>query len=99
MILLKPVIGVAKEQVMGQLPERAAVYVRVSRDKTGAGLGVDRQEADCRAKAAELGWTVVAVYADNDLSAYSGKPRPGYRRLLADVRAGAVDAVVVWHTD
>ena len=99
MIPLKPVIGVAKEQVMGHLPERAAVYVRVSRDKTGAGLGVDRQEADCRAKAAELGWTVVEVYADNDLSAYSGKPRPGYRRLLADVRAGAVDAVVVWHTD
>jgi site-specific DNA recombinase len=78
---------------------RAAVYVRISRDKEGAGLGVERQEADCRALAEQLGWTIVAVHTDNDLSAYSGKPRPGYAALLADLRAGTADAVVVWHTD
>ena len=60
---------------------------------------MERQEADCRALAERLGWTIVAVHADNDLSAYSGKPRPGYLALLADLRAGAADAVVCWHTD
>jgi len=78
---------------------RAAIYCRISQDRTGAGLGVERQEADCRDLAERLGWTVVKVYADNDLSAYSGKPRPGYRALLADLRAGVADAVICWHTD
>jgi site-specific DNA recombinase len=78
---------------------RAAIYTRISQDRTGAGLGVERQETDCRALAEQLEWEVVAVHADNDLSAYSGKPRPGYRALLADLRAGVADAVIIWHTD
>lgn len=78
---------------------RAAIYCRISRDRIGAGLGVQRQEQDCRALASQHGWAVSAVHADNDLSAYSGKPRPGYRQLLADIEAGAVDVVVTWHTD
>src|SRR5918993_3790815 len=78
---------------------RAAIYTRISQDRTGAGLGIERQETDCRALAERLGWEIIAVHADNDLSAYSGKPRPGYRALLADLRAGVADAVLVWHTD
>jgi site-specific DNA recombinase len=78
---------------------KAAIYVRISEDKTGAGLGVDRQEQDCRQLAERLGWEIVAVHTDNDVSAYSGKPRPGYLALLADLRTGAADAVLVWHTD
>lgn len=77
----------------------AAVYVRISEDREGAGLGVKRQEADCRALAAQVGWGIADVYVDNDLSAYSGKPRPGYRRLLEDLGTGTVDAVLAWHTD
>jgi site-specific DNA recombinase len=78
---------------------RAAVYVRISKDKTGAGLGVARQQKDCRVLADRLGWTVAGVYEDNDLSAYSGKPRPAYLRMLEDIRAGRIDAVLTWHTD
>lgn len=79
---------------------RAVIYARISRDKEGAGLGVERQVADCRELAGRMGWTISAeVYADNDLSAYSGKPRPRYRVLLDAIRAGTVDAVITWHTD
>jgi site-specific DNA recombinase len=78
---------------------RVAIYTRISQDREGAGLGVERQEHDCRELAERLGWTIVAVHTDNDLSAYSGKPRPGYEALLADLRAGTADAVVCWHTD
>jgi site-specific DNA recombinase len=77
----------------------AAIYCRISRDREGAGLGVDRQERDCRELASRLGWTVVAVHTDNDISAYSGKPRPGYQTLLAALEAGQADAVLAWHTD
>lgn len=79
--------------------KHAVIYARISSDRAGAGLGIGRQEDDCRALAARLGLTVVAVHADNDLSAYSGKPRPGYRKLLDAIQAGEVDAVLAWHTD
>ncbi|MBV8540278.1 MAG: recombinase family protein [Pseudonocardiales bacterium] len=77
----------------------AAVYVRISSDVTGEGLGVARQEADCRALAEAKAWTVMEVYRDNDTSAYSGTRRPGYERLLTDIEAGTVRAVVAWHGD
>jgi len=76
-----------------------AIYCRISDDREGAGLGVARQELDCRQRAAVLGWTVAGVYVDNDLSAYSSKNRPEYQRLLADLRAGRADAIIAWHTD
>ena len=78
---------------------RAAIYVRISKDKIGAGLGADRQQADCRELAGRLGWTVAEVFTDNDISAYSGKPRPAYRGMLDAIRAGRVDAVIAWHHD
>jgi DNA invertase Pin-like site-specific DNA recombinase len=81
------------------MSRRAAVYTRISRDRVGAGLGVERQRHDCEKLAADLGWEVVAVHADNDLSAYTGKPRPGYLALLEDLKAGRADAALVWHTD
>ena len=78
---------------------RAAVYCRISKDKVGAGINAAGQQADCRPLADSLGWTVGEVFTDNDISAYSGKPRPAYRRMLDAIRAGRVDAVLAWHTD
>lgn len=80
-------------------PRRVAIYCRISQDKTGAGLGVERQEQDCRELAGRLGWLVVELFCDNDLSAYSGKRRPRYQALLEAIRVGRVDAVLAWHTD
>lgn len=81
------------------MPRAAALYARISSDQEGAGLGVARQLEDCRRRARELGWTVAEEYVDNDLSAYSGKARPAYERMLADLTDGARDGVVVYHTD
>lgn len=60
---------------------------------------MERQEQDCRELAARLGWTVVEVFCDNDLSAYSGKRRPRYQAMLEAIRVGRIDAVLAWHTD
>lgn len=60
---------------------------------------MQRQLADCRALADRLGWVVGEEYVDNDLSAYSGKRRPAYERMLDDLRSGVRDAVVVYHVD
>lgn len=77
----------------------AAIYVRISQDREGKGLGVARQEQDCRELAEKLGYDVLAVYDDNDQSATRKKPRPEFVRLLEDTRAGRFQAILAWHTD
>lgn len=78
---------------------KAAIYCRISRDKTGEAAGVDRQLEDCKALAAAQNWDVVAVFMDNDISATTGKVRPEYERMLDGIRAGEINAIVAWHTD
>lgn len=78
---------------------RAVIYLRISQDRAGAHLGVDRQREDCEALAERNGWDVVETYIDNDISAYSGKKRPDYRRMLTDLDDGTATVVVAWHTD
>jgi site-specific DNA recombinase len=80
-------------------PRSAAIYARISSDPTGQALGVQRQLEDCRKLAADRGWNVGAEYVDNDVSAYSGKKRPEYARMMADIRDGLRDAVVVYNMD
>jgi DNA invertase Pin-like site-specific DNA recombinase len=77
----------------------AGIYCRISEDRPGTGLGVERQRQDCEKLAAAKGWQVADTYIDNDISAYSGKVRPEYRRLLTDLEQGTIRAVVVWHLD
>ena len=79
---------------------RAGIYVRISQDREGERWGVQRQEEDCRKLAARLGWQVVEVYDDNDMSAYNQrKPRPAYQRMWAEVESGRIDAILAVHTD
>src|SRR5829696_4967707 len=77
----------------------AVTYCRISADKTGAGLGVERQAADCRDLALKFGLGEPEVLTDNDLSAYSGKRRPGYEQLKEGLCEGRWTALLVWHVD
>ena len=54
---------------------------------------------DCRRLVEQLGWPTGEEYVDNDISAKSGKHRPGFEALLADITSGKVDALVAWHLD
>lgn len=77
----------------------AVVYARISRDLAGDAAGVERQRQDCLDLCDRRGWAVSEVLIDNDLSAFSGKPRPGYARALELVESGTVDVLVAWHPD
>ena len=81
----------------------AAIYARISRDDDNTALGVRRQVEDCVRVAERLGWALTAEpyadYVDNDVSATSGKVRPAYRRMMRDLEAGVVNAMVVWDVD
>ncbi|MER7797604.1 recombinase family protein [Microbacterium sp. NPDC096154] len=71
------------------------IYARISLDRTGEGLGVARQEQECRALAKQLDMTVTHVYTDNDISATSGKVRPAFEDMLA----ARPPAIITWHQD
>jgi DNA invertase Pin-like site-specific DNA recombinase len=77
----------------------AGLYARLSEDRDETQLGVGRQLDDCEKLAVTRGWDVADRYVDNDLSAYKGQRRPEYRRMLADIAARRIDAVVVYHQD
>lgn len=77
----------------------AAIYARISSDPHGLALGVARQIEDCQSWAHKRGTVVAEIYVDNDVSAYSGKPRPEYRRMCDDIKDGLRDGVIAWHPD
>jgi DNA invertase Pin-like site-specific DNA recombinase len=47
------------------MPVRAAIYCRISEDRVGAGLGVERQHRDCLEIAQHRNWQVFDTYTDN----------------------------------
>lgn len=83
---------------------RIGIYLRISQDRQGQELGVDRQKQDCRRLAeriaAQAGATArITVYTDNDISAsaYSRKRREDYEALCAAIGRGELDVLVAWH--
>lgn len=72
-----------------------AIYVRISQDRTGEELGVERQERECQELAERLGLLATRVYIDNDISATSGARRPAFEDMLDD----RPRAIVAWHQD
>jgi site-specific DNA recombinase len=75
------------------------VYARISSDRESDGLGVARQLEDCERLAQLRGWEIAERYVDDDVSAYTGKPRPEYGRMLDDLQTGTINAVLVYHLD
>lgn len=81
------------------MPRRAAVYLRISEDRTGEGLAVDRQRQDCTTLIRTRGWQPVGEYVDNDISAAGKRRRPAFEQLMTDVEDGRVDTIVALSLD
>lgn len=78
------------------------IYTRISSDDDARvkQLGVKRQEKACRALVDALGWTFVDVYCDNNRSASKeDSRRPDFERMLADLRVGRINRIVVLAQD
>ncbi|MFF9458197.1 recombinase family protein [Streptomyces flaveolus] len=82
-------------------PQRTGIYVRISKDRKGEELGIKRQEQACRELCQRMGWAVLKVYPENDVSASttSRRRRPQYAQMLRDARDGVIDGVVVFSID
>lgn len=79
--------------------QTTAIYARISEDREGDAAGVERQVEDALALAEARGFTVADRFIDNDRSAYSGRVRPEWKRMLAELSAGNVTTVIAWASD
>lgn len=77
---------------------RAAIYARVSLDKTGEGLSVTTQIADAKKLARKRKLKVVAEFKDTE-SAKGKVTRTDFVKLLAAIRDGQLDVVIARHLD
>jgi DNA invertase Pin-like site-specific DNA recombinase len=77
---------------------RAGAYQRISFDKAGDEHGVANQLTDQQRTAAARGYTIVMEESDNDISALTGKYRPGYQRIMAAAARGEIDVILVFQT-
>ncbi|MGH3350926.1 MAG: recombinase family protein [Nocardioides sp.] len=83
---------------------RSVIYTRASLDQTGEGKSNSRQRGECLRLIEYKRWDLVEVGGqssvdDISISAYGGKLRPGWERILKMIEAGEVDVVVAWHLD
>src|SRR4051812_11564149 len=77
---------------------RAIIYVRQSLDKTAEELGIKRQLAECKKLCEYRSFEVVEIVQDNNRSASSGV-RPGYQQVVAKLKAGEAEHVVILRID
>jgi site-specific DNA recombinase len=78
------------KQIKAQVITEAVIYLRVSTDEQAkSGLGLEAQEARCRAWAEANGYDVAAVFVDDGASARTLK-RPELEKALAALKPGRV---------
>ena len=77
-------------------PRLACGHIRESTGRQVLGLGVQRDEIERYVKG--RGWTPVRHYVDAGKSGATFE-RPGFRKMLGDVRTGLAEVVVVARLD
>lgn len=92
-----------------QNPSAAGIYCRMSLAVMNDPTKVEDQARISRELARNLGWGLAAeagypdpdgVYTDNSRSAWQKtRKRPAWNQMLADVEAGKIDAIIVYHGD
>jgi site-specific DNA recombinase len=94
---------------MPDQPERAGIYTRLSLAVMNDETKVEDQARISRDLAAALRWQTATgcghpradgVYTDNSRSAWKrNRKRPAWDQMLADIKAGKLDSVIVYHGD
>ena len=79
------------------MPQRVAIYARVSTDRSQT---VETQLRQLHEVAQRLGWIVVAVHTDEGISGAHGRDkRPGLDALMKQVMRREIDMVAAWSVD
>ena len=77
---------------------KAVIYARLS-NETEKSTSTKRQVKECHDYADFKGMSVIGEFVDEGISGYSGKTRPEYEKVMAGLKAGEFDTVIVWKLD
>ena len=75
---------------------RAAVYIRYSSENQRDGYSIEYQMDECRKYIDDQGFEFVRAYIDEAVSGKSANKRNAFFDLLADVKKGLYDVVIVY---
>lgn len=76
---------------------RAAIYIRVSTARQATeGLSLAAQKKLLRGYCQQNGLEVVALYADEGISAKDTKHRPAFLQMMDDAQCNIFDLIVIW---
>lgn len=77
---------------------RVVLYIRYSSRLQDDNFSLDAQERILKAYCVERGWEIVAIFSDEAKSAKDDR-RPGFQQMMAFIRAGKADRIVVHKLD
>jgi len=93
-----------KKYRAGRLPDgkllanatRVGVYVRLSKEDSRAGesVSIENQKLMLTKHVKEMGWELVEVYQDDGFSG-TNQNRPDFQRMLADVKEGYINTILI----
>lgn len=90
---------------LAEIPEhgdtQGGAYLRISEDREGDELGIDRHFQDLLTLFKARGWALDRrhVFVDNDLSAAGKKDRPDFVRMLGCIERGELKVITAWMLD
>lgn len=102
--LVRDLLHRHREQ-LALIPERGevqgGVYLRISEDREGDELGIDRHFEDLLTLFKGRGYALDRrhVFVDNDLSAAGKRDRPDFRRMLGVLEQGELKVITAWMLD
>ena len=75
---------------------RVGVYVRLSKEdsRTGESVSIENQKHMLTKHVKEMGWELVEVYTDDGFSG-TNQNRPGFQQMLADVKEGYINTILI----
>jgi site-specific DNA recombinase len=76
---------------------RVGIYARYSSDNQ-RDASIEHQVRSCRTRADREGWSVVEIFDDRAISGTEAL-RPGYQRMLAEMRSGHFDVILAESLD
>jgi len=75
---------------------RVGIYVRLSKEDSRAGesVSIENQKLMLSKHVKEMGWELTEVYEDDGFSG-TNQNRPAFQRMLADVKEGYINTILI----
>ena len=82
--------------MVNQKDYKVSIYVRLSKEdsRSGESVSIENQKLMLSKHAEERGWNIREVYQDDGFSG-TNQNRPGFQRMIADVKSGYINTILI----